>query len=422
MVQAENATWWSKYDFLLVHLGCLFLLILLFSISGDLDLFPLNEKLLQWDTGWYDNIRQFGYQYSDIEQSNSGFYPLFPYVWKWTGLSVFGITLVNMTCSLTGLYLLYRNLSFGKMEMLVALSLPSMFFLFVPYTESFFFLFGSIFLVGLHNGNKNWIWAGIFLASLTRPTAVFYVPALVCVVLLSSKTSELRLDKIMKDALFYLSPIVSGLLVVVLWQWLETGVWFAYFKAQSAHWYRGISIPNFPLSTWNYTKILWLDALAFLVGSLAFGMILKKLIAWLKGNLVVENKAIVFSTAYIAVVFLSLILFNPKNQTSGLTEISGANRYVFVSPFFFVLILNYLRSEGLPLIVLLATPLIWFLFNVYDEMYLLPFAQLTIYAVSFLLLPRLNRLRSPVTIVLYLVGMVLQLYVFSMFIRGEWVG
>lgn len=387
-----------------------------------LDLFPLNEKFHQWDTGWYDNIRINGYKYSESEQSNSGFFPLFPYLWKWSGLSVFGITLFNLSATTAGLILLFKEFNFKKSELLLGISMPSMFFLFVPYTESLFFLFTTLFLIGIKRSNLYLTLLGLLLASLTRSTGIFFLPAIGFMILLTTKPANVASRKTISRIVVYLLPILAGIAIVTLWQWMETGVWFAYFKAQDAFWLRELTLPNFPLSTWNYPNILWVDALAFAVGLFAFFKVFQKLFRWFKSKeSFTEEQPINFVEGYLCVVFISLLLINPKNANSGLTEISGANRYIFASPFFFLFLQNLLRGGyTFRKYIYLLIPVIWLLFNIYNTDQLLIFGLLTIYVVLFLMIiqKRMATLIWP----MYFINMLLQFYLFDQFIRGEWVG
>ena len=413
--------WYQKIDFIIFHVFILGLIFIIYRQFGLIDLFPLSEKLQQWDTGWYDNIRINGYTYSELEQSNSGFFPLFPYLWKWSGLSVVGITFFNALVSIVAFILLYQNFNFKKSEFLIAISIPSVFFLLVPYTESLFFLFSTVFLIGLKKKNLALIWAGLFFASITRSTGLFFLPAIGLIIFLESNNQDLFSLKTLRKLVLYSLPIFLGIAVVVVWQYLETGVWFAYFKAQSNHWFRGLSFPALPLSVWNYPKILWLDALAFLAGFFAFLMVIKRIINRVnhKGS---ENLEVIISEGYLCAVFISLILFNPKNMESGLTEISGANRYIFATPFFFLMLKNFLCGKYNPVrLAFLVVPFFWLLFNIYNPTDILIFSLLSVYVILYFLLDK-TRFRSLVSMAIYLAGMLLQFYIVGLFLRGEWVG
>ncbi len=419
----ENTdSWWQKIDFLVFHVAISLILFFIFRQFGMLDVWPLNEKFHQWDTGWYDNIRVNGYAFSESEQSNSGFFPLFPYLWKWTGFSVFGISLFNTSITIIALILLFREFNFKKSEILLGISIPSMFFLVVPYTESLFFLFTTLCLIGVKRNNLYLLFIGLFLASLTRSTGVFFLPAIGYMVFLSTKPSDIFSATTVSGIVIYLLPIIAGLSIVVIWQWAETGVWFAYFKAQGAFWLREVTLPTFPLSTWNHPDILWVDALAFTIGLFTFCLVVWRLFQWLKSQeSSPEERPLHFVEGYLCVVFISILLINPKNVDSGLTEISGANRYIFASSFFYLFLQNLLRGNyPLSKYVYLLIPVIWLLFDSYSMDQLVVFGLLTIYAASFLLIAQ-KRIATLIWL-MYLINMSLQFYLFDLFIRGEWVG
>ena len=62
---------------------------------GLFDNLPAESNLRKWDIGWYYTIATEGYSYYEDAQSTAGFFPLFAYVWKLTGLGFLGIGVFN---------------------------------------------------------------------------------------------------------------------------------------------------------------------------------------------------------------------------------------------------------------------------------------------------------------------------------------
>jgi hypothetical protein len=214
------------------------------------------------------------------------------------------------------------------------MSVPSSIFFFLPYTESMFFLFCSLFLVGLKENNTRLIIAGLFLASLTRATAMFFIPA---VIVMEFFNSEKHFNSSsLKNILYYSLTILSALFVVVLIQYYQTHEWFAFVKQQVKFWGHKFSWPGFPLISYSTGNTLWIDGLAFITGLTAivisFVFLIKKLKVtehWHK------NRPYWFSAVYIVMVTFYSIFFNNK-AGDGQTSLDSLNRYIFSTAFFMI--------------------------------------------------------------------------------------
>ena len=121
-------------------------------------------------------------------------------------------------------------------------------------------------------------------------------------------------------------------------------------------------------------------------------------------------------------VFISLLLVNPKNIDSGLTEISGANRYIFATPFFFLFTQQLLSGNyKLKKLTYVMIPLVLLLFNLYVWPQPIIFACLALYLMNFVAVVRRD-LPDHFLYILYLVNLGTQFYLFDQFIQGRWVG
>lgn len=314
--------------------GCLFFLLqFFFTETLMLPVKPNAVNLRSWDVVFYDSIAHGGYKHNS---DNTGFFVLFPLLWKISGLNIWGICLLNTLCFALGFAFLSRALSVtDKVMYLLWLTLPPVYFFFLPYTEALFFLLGAIILYAVKKERPVLLWISLFLISLVRPTASMLIPAFLAMELWGN-TKQQVLKGLLKVAYLYVLPILLALALFVWWQYHETGIWFAYFKTQSTVWGHVFSWPGIPLTNiaGGDTRYHWLSCIAILVDLLALVFVLRCGITWLRRK-VPQDKALVLSVAYLAMLLVNLLFMNPKygNQTS---NIMGANRHSLANPFFFL--------------------------------------------------------------------------------------
>lgn len=166
-------------------------------------------------------------------------------------------------------------------------------------------------------------------------------------------------------------PSLAGLVVFILWQYQETGIWFAYFKTQSIHWQHTFSLPGIPFSNIESAteRYHWLSALALFIDAIAIFILIKQFLSWLKGKIIVDE-ALLFSLGYLAMTLVFIITFNPK-YGGDKTNIMGANRYTFITPFCFYFI-HYLFKQRYNYKYVLLTAIaglcFWQLFHSYIDL------------------------------------------------------
>jgi hypothetical protein len=416
-----------------VHLSLLFTLYIIFSFLELIKGFPTNGSVFQWDVAWYKSIKDHGYFFNKGEQSNVAFFPLFPLIWKHTFLSPIGISIVNIVFLYAGVFLLNRTYNLDSKKTLLILSVPSLFFCYIPYSEALFFLAGSLIIYGLKK--DNWIaLVGISLACLTRSTSLIFIP-----ILLFSKFYNYRLEKnnrkiFIETALLIFFTITSTLLAQYI-QYLDTGIFFTIFKAQEA-WHRMLRIPALYFTTWDEARLIWLDGLAFLVGVSSFVLccilIVKKIIHKRKSI----SSDYLFSIAYLALVTIVTMLFSaisPKGETS----LCSLNRYIFSSPFFMTFLIVLLKRNRINknqiLLFISISIFTWLLFNVHGylqnlEKFSLPyfktklyFGIVFLYSLLYMLLSNKNY-NNFIWSGVYLFNLIIQIYLFNRFLNGIWIG
>jgi hypothetical protein len=419
----------------LIHVSLFVLFYLIFSFFGIITEFPTNDSILRWDASWYNSIMKNGYQYFWYEASNSAFFPLFPYLWKLLHVNAIWISLINYLICLFGLYLLFKHFEIEKKIILVFLAIPSSIFFFLPYTESLFLLCTSIFLVGLKNDNLKWIVVGIFLSSLTRATAMFFIPSIIIMEVFFA--NQLMDKKVWKNILLYSLVSLIGLFVVVLFQYALTAEWFAFAKQQVKFWHHRFSLPGIPFVTYGGSSILWLDALALNFGFIAslllvvFGVrfLLKKSIFNFK------DKPFWFSATYAFMVTVYCIFFDHKSYEGG-TELVSLNRYLLSTSFFLVFLngliqrISYSFKNGLILfsIILFSSILLGlgrsllFLDALYQNYHrstiFFIVIMLYFFMYYFLMHPRYKR---EVSVMLLCINLILSVIVYHLFIQNNWV-
>lgn len=422
--------------FVFIHLTvwlCAYLIMGFLNIVKEI---PDNRNILEWDANWYRSIRDNGYQYIDGQQSNIAFFPFFSYIWKLSTLNNIKMATLNWLFCFFAFTLLKKSFKLKTSEVLLFLSLPSMMFMYTPYSESLFFLFSVIFLIGLYEGKSAWILTGIFVSSLIRPTAVFYIPAIIFMQLICS--GENLKDKLKKAGIYSVMSVLA-LCIVIVFQWFVTGKWFIYFEAQTQFWKHHFTLPRIPFTTWDEAKLLWLDGLAFCFGLTALIFSVVWGIRWLFKKTSVKDSPhsiVLFSSAFLSLTTFYVVFFDSREVTTGTTLLS-LNRYIFASPFFIIFLWHFIkplqRTKELAGILLAATiiglyllyPLEDFealkLHKLKENKTLLYFMVLTLYMGTYPLM-KIKSLRYELITGIYCLNMLLQIYIFNDYLAAWWIG
>jgi hypothetical protein len=344
---------------------------------------------LPFDAAWYEEIVRRGYKYYNGAQSNAAFFPMLPLIWKLSHLGPRGMGVLNLIFFSAGFAIFNLLYKLDSQARFLLLTIPSIYFVWVPYTEALFILFNTIFLFGLIK-NKRWImWAGLFFVSLTRPTTMVLAPALFIMELLANEKRNL-FHAMGVFLINYAIPLLTGLGLFIFYQYYATGVWFAFFK-QEVNWGHEFAWPTFPLSNYHGFKLLWLNAIAMFIGLISLIILLKSGVKWLVKNKSETDKPFVLSCLYITGVTLVTLLFNPI-WGSNTTNVFDIHRYVFVSPFFWiffsrVLMVNTAYRPVHYMAVFVLTNLFWLLFAHYRSLELMLYFNTTgVYMVMFMLL------------------------------------
>lgn len=301
---------------------------------------PDEKNILMFDANWYQSIVKNGYSNGEAG-SNTGFFVFFPFIWKVLHVGGVGMALVNVLLFSFGFALLCAILPFTETEKFVLLSLPSLFFCFVPYSEAISFLEIAMVFWGIVHKKRYIVWLFLFFAGLTRATTIFLIPGFIIMELVTNANRS-WLYSLYKAFVHFVMPIVVGLAAFVWYEHHCTGVWFVYFDQQAKNWGHKFSVPVLPFGSIEGPRTLWINSLALFTGLTAFITVLVKFIRWLAGK-PYENGLLVVSLCYMSLTTVYAIFFNPQ-WADGHTVIAALHRYVFASPFFFVFLHHCFNS------------------------------------------------------------------------------
>ena len=296
---------------------------------------PSAASLSNWDVGWYDSIRVNGYVSNSGAQSNLAFFPLFPYLWRLTGLDAVGMSAVNAGLFLLGSVWLGRTFGLRRHQLLLLLSVPSLFFCLVPYAEALFFLFGAVLLRGMHRRHLGLTVLGLLGCCLTRSAATLFVPAYILSELLAC-TGRAELPRLAKRLAGGLLAIGAALAVVMYLHYQASNDPLAFFSAQKfwAHELHGLPQP--PLHSAAGTPVLGFDLLALFSGLLSIAVCIGLGIRWVRGwrgvaAVAAPSRAVIFSLCYCAGIAAVVLLYQDG-------DLANCSRYILSTPFFGVLL------------------------------------------------------------------------------------
>lgn len=348
IVQLKDLVLSTTMKAILLHLT---LFIFLFGTLLHFGIFttvPNNQNLLNWDANWYYQIMSNGYQFIPDTQCNLAFFPLFPYFWKVLNLSPIGISILNTLIFFISFFFLVKNKSLTVLQLLFLMSIPSLIFMGVPYSESLFFAFSVLLLKGYEKNNTLNKLIAFFFLSLIRSVALLFIPAIVIVELLTNRHEKIRVR--LKRLFSLLLACITGVAVTCIIQFIQTGKWL-YFITVQQYWLREWQIPHFPLTTNMPHRVLALDGIAFVIGLLA----LFCLFYWFY-DIVYRKKRIgeeptemqptlVFSCLYLLGTTLLDTLYTQK--FNGSTSIWSLNRHLLSTPFAIVFMIYLIKDFDL---------------------------------------------------------------------------
>lgn len=368
--------------------GVFFYIMMQFLHKRDMIfILPDSKNLMYWDSAWYHDLAKNGYLYWTKGTSNSGFYFLFPLIWKLAGLNLYAIIVLNMAFMAAGFAIFTSLYKLSLAEKFLWLTIPSMYFCFIPYSEALFILVISVLFYGIVKKKVAIIWISLLLASILRPVSQVLFLAMLITELLTSPRNE-WLKAIGRFFKLYGLPILIGNIIFTLVQWYQIGIWFAFYKAEK-HWGHEFAWPTLPFNSTYGPKLLWLNAIALFTGFIALCLLVGYGFKWLVKNVAQNDKLLVLSLLYMTGVSLITILFSPI-WGIWTTNIYDLHRYLFVNPFFWVFLHRYTVNRTYKLkdylLFLLLANVFWLTFEHYQHIrYVLYFNSSTLFMILYMM-------------------------------------
>ncbi|HEY1040330.1 MAG TPA: hypothetical protein VGF30_13030 [Bacteroidia bacterium] len=406
---------WREYGkyFLVTSVYYLAAFALLFTflyLKENLSLFS-NANFLNWDAGHYFQIKTNGY-----DAVNTAFFPLFPFVWKAFNFTPIGIGFLNFVLFMIAVSVLCAEMKLKLIHTLIVLSVPGLFFMFLPYAEALFFFCGTIALVGLKRDKLILTALGLFLCSLCRPTTFIFIPAILIVYYVNRDGNW---KTFFTKTLVCIFVLLSGLFVSFMIQKVYTGQWLTFFDSQEK-WGNKLGFPTLPLTTWGGDNILRYESTAVLIGIISGVVILLVLFnkRWKeKFNFPPE---VLFSIAYLAGATAIVILYR-----GGL--LFSLNRFIYATPFLLMALGYFLScfSFTIKQAILVFVGIILFsaLFASYSHIHnLLCFAVMALIMSGVLLVNNKSRfIALGSSVALILVNSIVAYHLVMRFLLGLWV-
>jgi len=306
-----------------------------------------DDNTLHWDANGYHTIKEKGYSADDPYLY--AFFPMFSYIWKLSGLSSSRVIYLNFFMLMVGLLLLAQLFKQKWRDVLLVLLLPMTAIYLIPYTEATFFIMFSIAVWG-YMKDRYWVYLiAMTLASISRNTLLFVVPALIC-----AEIIFFIKDRKIRQSLIRLSmgslPVLLGVALMAFIQ----GEVLRFIEAQK-YWENTFSFPDLTnLRDWSTESFAINIPTLFMIGIpiivYVIFIVLKQL------NILKQNTSFLSLSSNNKSDYLNLILLFccVSAYCSVLLfrggSLHGLSRFVICSPYFVILLfLNHEKLLSVPL-------------------------------------------------------------------------
>jgi hypothetical protein len=348
------------------------IILVIFSWLTD-DIYALqNIDLLHFDAILYFDIRNHGYH----SQWLCAFFPGFPFFWKFINVNAIGIATVNAIVFILSVSALAAAFKPNLKRQLLSISIPSLIFMFVPYSESLFYMACTFLILGLRFDNLFLLLAGLLLSSLIRPTTFVFVPAL----LLAFYFTHERVKVAIYKSLVPISVLLLGLFTTILIHYWYTKKWFVFFEAQKL-WKNYFHVPSLPFTSWGGDAIVRFDASCLALAIICMVFFVRSLSYKAKTH-VRFPADLVFSVSYVIGTVVLVLFYRDGNLYS-------INRFIYATPFIIVCMYHFFEKYEFRwkdvIIVFMASEALWLLFNSYNHIHnFLMFTTVSVYFVLML--------------------------------------
>jgi hypothetical protein len=304
-------------------------------------------NFIHWDVVFFKYMSEhtYGKDHTWPGIGTYAFSPLFPFIWRVSHLSAPFISILNYILFaisiiiLSSLFLSFKD--FGKADQLclfaLALTLPSVFSFYLPYSESTFIFTMSIALWGLFK-NKYWVFfVGMIAFTLSRPSFLIFTVALIATDLYFLILHR-NFKVFAKELLMKLQPVLIGIFITFFIQYLYSGNFFKMFQVHNLFWDHYFQMPK-TITDWS-TESYGMNIFSIISIVLPSGLLL---ISFLSKNFSIKQTRSIslFSEEsrndYLFILsiifFFGNLLFVLFTQGGNL---NGIHRYILVSPFFYI--------------------------------------------------------------------------------------
>jgi hypothetical protein len=391
----------------LMYYGVLAILIFAYTVSYSPELLS-KDVLLFFDAVHYQSVSTQGYE----THFEVAFFPLFPFLWKFLGLSLIGVCVFNAVLYISCLAFVARIEKLDWIDYFIALALPSAIFYFIPYSEALYFSCSVLILYGMRSNNFPIQIVGIVLCSFCRPILPVLLPA----IFLWHFICRSSISKTIISG----SAVLSGTLLAFFVHWMYTGNFLSYFTAFNT-WDYNFKFPLLPLTSGGGGTIRQLDGYALLFGGFSILLIIRLLqdSVWNRND---SDK--IFSLAYLS--FFALLIISLMRGG----RLDSMNRFIFCSPYFilafFYIEKNLIRKKGLKSFVVVFIGLVAFslLFESYVHIQtFLKYASVALILSIFLAKQHLVVRGVSVEKAILLTTLVAtQVLLFGKLLNGHWIG
>jgi hypothetical protein len=387
----------------------IFVFIIYLISEKNLSLLAPNN-FLRFDAVLYEDIKNNGYHVSWL----CAFFPAFPFIWAFLNASIIGISLINSIIFILSSSAISSFYNLDWKKQVFFLTIPSLIFMFVPYTESLFYFSTTLLLIGLKRDKIALILCGLLLASMIRPTTFVFIPAILATYYLTNR----NLKQTISASAIPILILTLGLFVTIWVHFYASGKWFVFFEAQKL-WENYLHIPHLPFRSWGGDATTRFDGSTLFI-SLFCGVYILQLF-YNKDKSVIPSKDVLFSILYILGTGLIVILYRDGNLYS-------LNRFVYATPFILVTI-NYFFEEyefkwKHLWLMLLISEVFWLMFNSYNHIHnFMLFTTISLYFALILLYKHPNKLISTLSILsLITINSIGIIKLFHRFLNNGWVG
>ena len=292
--------------------------------------FPASWHLTQsafsnWDAEHYLFIRQHGY-----DEMRAAFFPLFPFLWRLLNVSPMAMGLVNLALFAVSFAALAWQFQWPWRTQLVLLSVPSLLFMALPFSEAVFFASGTALLLGLRR-QLPWLYClGLLLSCTCRAAAFVILPAVAATSLFTQSSSRRQVG----TAVAAVAATLLGLGISMAIHHAYTGNWFAVFAAQR-FWDSHLQWPTLPLRSWGGIFSTRYESPSLLIG-LGCGVGLGW-VAWHHWRQLLPAAA---QPAIFALAYLGGVTFITLATRGGV--LASLSRYIYATPYFLLLLADFM--------------------------------------------------------------------------------